>query len=163
METKDNIKISYLREQANKRNMNHLKSVQHEALKEANRMVNIEFLSDNETEKLLQRLFNHIVQFKRFTNDFNSFDVIELNNVLILTIQGFKKTEQEKRNQTYHDRLLIEEALRKTAQAQSMLTYNKQMKKQTNRESKGQKEVSLNQAVKENNSLTVKNKFYSSF
>jgi hypothetical protein len=53
METKDNIKISYLREQANKRNMNHLKSVQHEALKEANRMVNIEFLSDNETEKLL--------------------------------------------------------------------------------------------------------------
>jgi len=59
--------------------------------------------------------------------------------------------------------LLIEEALRKTAQAQSMLTYNKQMKKQTNRESKGQKEVSINQAVKENNSLTVKNKFYSSF
>ena len=40
METKDQNKIAYLREQANQRNTNHLKSVHHEALKEANRIVN---------------------------------------------------------------------------------------------------------------------------
>ena len=77
--------------------------------------------------------------------------------------KGFNKTEQEKRNQTYHDRLIIEEALRKTAQAQAMMSYNKQINKQVARESKGQKEAALNQTVKENNSLKIKNNIYSSF
>ena len=59
--------------------------------------------------------------------------------------------------------MIIEEALRKTAQAQSMLSYNKQINKQAARELKGQKEASLNKAVKENNSLKVKNNIYSTF
>ena len=83
--------------------------------------------------------------------------------VLLKTKQGFKKSEQDKRNKVYHDRLIIEEALRKTAQAQSMLSYNKQINKQGARELKGQKEASLNKAVKENNSLKAKNNIYSAF
>lgn len=38
---------------------------------------------------------------------------------------AYKKLEQEKRNQLYHDRLLVEEEFRKTQQAQASKIYNK--------------------------------------
>lgn len=38
---------------------------------------------------------------------------------------AYKKLEQEKRNQLYHDRLLVEEAFRKAQQAQANKIYQK--------------------------------------
>ena len=67
--------------------------------------------------------------------------------------------EQDKRNQTYHDRLLIEEALRRTNQAQAKISHNKQVNREMTRENKGSKDVEIKQAVKENSSLKI-NKFF---
>jgi len=41
MESKEQLKIAHLREQANKRNIENLKISQNKALKEANKLVNI--------------------------------------------------------------------------------------------------------------------------
>ena len=68
--------------------------------------------------------------------------------------------EQDKRNQTYHDRLLIEEALRRTNQAQAKISHNKQVNREMTRENKGSKDVEIKQTVKENSSLKIKNNFY---
>lgn len=54
----------------------------------------------------------------------------------------------------------MEEAIRQTNQAQATISHNKQTKREVIRETKGQKEASLKQAVKENNSLTFKNNIY---
>ena len=102
-----------------------MKTSQKEAIKEANKLV-------------------------IFLNDYTIYFIFKL--LKIIFNKGFKRVEQNKRNQIYHDRLLIEEAIRKTNQEQALISHNKQLKKENYREAKGQKEASMNKFVSENNS-----------
>jgi hypothetical protein len=113
-----------------------LKTSQKEAIKEANKLV-------------------------IFLNDYTIYFIFKL--LKIIFNKGFKRVEQNKRNQIYHDRLLIEEAIRKTNQEQALISHNKQLKKENYREAKGQKEASMNKFVSENNNLKLKNNIYNSF
>jgi len=71
--------------------------------------------------------------------------------------------EQNKRNQIYHDRLIIEEAIRKTNQEQAIISHNKQLKKENVREDKNQNQASIKKFVDNNNNMKLKNNIYNSF
>ena len=79
MEGKEQAKLAYLRNEANKRNLESMYKFKENEFKEANRML-------------------------------------------------YKKLEQDKRNQMYHDKLLVEEGFRKSQQLKASKAYKKSHK-----------------------------------
>jgi len=74
--------------------------------------------------------------------------------------KAFKKTQQNSRNQNYHDRILFEEATRQ-AQQKHVAHFHAQVKQQEKaREAKEQKIVSQKKYVKESALVKTQNLFF---
>jgi hypothetical protein len=65
----------------------------------------------------------------------------------ILIKKAFKQAEGQKRNQHYHDKLLVDDAVRRAAQASVELTYGKNRKNEVVRENREQKIEMLKRSV----------------
>ena len=77
-------------------------------------------------------------------------------------MKAYKKVEQQKRNQLYHDRLLLEEAVRKAQQKQVQSFHNQTKNSEIKRENKEQKLQTMNKSVKENSLAKAQNNFLKS-
>jgi hypothetical protein len=69
-------------------------------------------------------------------------------------MKAYKSSVTQQRNQQYHDRIVVEDAMRKVYQNRAMLNHNKIVNKEAARERREQKLTDLQNNVKQYNILT---------
>ncbi len=68
---------------------------------------------------------------------------------MIFVVKAFKRGEQEKQNAMYHNRLLAEESMRESQQAQVKRFHEQARRKEGVREARGQREAEMQKSMKQ--------------